>query len=179
MIGLIAMAIGAGVSMYGSYKQGQYEDDMAKYNAEVATENAKAEASALSARREMETDQSRASLASARASASTKGIDATQGSPLLGLVKEAQIESYDMMELKRQEDITLSRGRAESSLLLSSGKAAKSASYWNMGSTAVSAAGNIYSAGSQMDWSKPSAMENLTASSKPSRSLLGASLGVK
>jgi hypothetical protein len=156
MIGLITMAVGTGISMYGQYQEGQDAKAMAEYNAKVAQNQAEAQAAAIQSESEYQMKESRSALADRRAEGGSRGVDYESGSPLLAEAEAATAMAFDQLALQNEKDVTLAQGANEAAMYKFEGAQARRSSLLNMAATGIKGAGNIYGAASKMDWTKPS-----------------------
>ena len=150
----IAVVAGAGISAYSSYQQGVSQQNMANYNARIASQNAaltveqmdisQREKGITQARQRRETEKV---LSSQRAKFAKAGVEMA-GTPLM-VAADTMYES-DLDSLAIQYSSTVEQGqllakeaglRQEASLQKMSGKAARDAGYLGAGSSLLSGIG--------------------------------------
>jgi hypothetical protein len=134
------------MSVLGSRKAGKEAEEAAKRNAEIAMMEAEAQADAIQAERRDLIIPQRELKAQQRMSVAGRG-GALEGTDLMAMIFDAEKMQLDQIELLRQRDLALKLGEAGADAASARGKAAKTASRYEMASTALSTAGQIVSLG--------------------------------
>ena len=135
--------VSGGVSAYGQYQAGKSQKAMSKYNAQIARQQAKAEAQSLSAKgKALARDQRELRGQQAMAVGATGGMIA--GTDLLALADQASQMSLDQLELKRQQDIALAGGKSQAAMSLYEGRMAKYTSKFGATSSLLGSASDAY-----------------------------------
>ncbi len=118
-----ALAIGmGGLGLASGVMQGSMEKDSLKYQAKVAKADAKAESLAIGAQAEQLADDQREMRSMQRVTAAQSGGGLSSGQNIMILAEQARKMQMDQLELQRQQDLTLMKGRQTSSLLKQQGK---------------------------------------------------------
>ena len=96
---IAASLAGAGISAYSSYQQGQAQNDMAKYNAKVAENQATSEADVAHENSKRQREMNRRQLSAIRSRMAGSGVSQSQGSSLdvLGAAaSELELQTLDL-----------------------------------------------------------------------------------
>lgn len=143
-IAAAAAVASAGVGTAGAIQSGKSQEDMAEYNAAVATEDAKAAKYKAGYDEQAHRDQVRKTLSAQRAAYGASGVDMT-GSPLLVMEDTAQQGELDALAIRYGGDVEASRQRSAANLYRMQGSSAKTSSYYQAGSTLLSGASSTLS----------------------------------
>lgn len=139
-IALIISAVSTAASGYSSYQQGQAQEDMAKYNAEVAENEALATQQAIEAESNRLARSQRETKAQQRASVAGRG-GLQAGTDLLSLAEQAKDMQLDQLELRRQQDIAGVRGASRAAMSRYQGQVASYGGMWTAGTKLLAGAG--------------------------------------
>lgn len=154
-----ALMVGSTViSGAGAIQQGNAAEASGRYNAQVATMNAKiADQNARDAleRGKIEEQQKRQEIAMLtgrqRAAMAANGVDITYGSPLDTIVDTAMLGEIDALTIRSNAareaygyKVNAANSRADATLSLANGKSAKTAGYLSAGGTILGGAGDAY-----------------------------------
>lgn len=143
--GLVASAVGTGVSAYSSIQQGKAADRLAQFNANSANQAAadKARDGRILANNQRE--QNQRLQARQRALYAKAGVVDTTGSPLMVQVAQAGQLEMSALEIEATSSTEAARLQQQAQLDRMQGKAAKSAGYLNAGATILQGVGNAAS----------------------------------
>ena len=139
----VASAGGMGLSMYGQRQQGKAAEQAGEYNAkmkELAAESAGDQA-AFEARQL--NSKNRQAVAAGRVSAAGGGLDLSGGSVLDWEGDMRTALDTDLAAIRHNASLEQFGLKAGANLDRANGRNAKTASYWNMGATALSGVGQI------------------------------------
>lgn len=149
---ILATAAAATAGGVSAYQQGQAADAQAKsqqawaeYNAQIEENNAKtAEATSRYEQRQKRKEDAML-RGSQRVAYAKSGLSLSEGTPLEVMENTAAEQELDILMLKRNADIQAAGHRSaaggyrmQGDMARRQGKAAKTASYWNMGSSILS-----------------------------------------
>jgi len=142
-IGTAAMVVGTGVSMYGQYAQGKAAAEAGKYNATMKELQAQSVAEQASFDERQRVKQHQQDVAAGIVSAAGSGITTDSGSVLDWEGDMIGTLNTDMAAIEHNSELQQFGLYAGAELDRVNGKNARTASYINMGSTALSSAGSI------------------------------------
>lgn len=140
-IGIGSAVAGAGMSIFGSLYSGSQQAaaahtqaKLSKLQAEAEDERASAEAGAI--RR-----KARELFSTQRAAYAASGIQ-LEGSPLLVMADTIRESERDILNIYKQADARKLGFITQAGVFEAAGKAARTASYWNAGSTLLTSIGS-------------------------------------
>ena len=138
---LILAAVGTGVSAYSSYAQGQAQEKAADENAQIALANAQAAEDKAKYDEEMHREKVKKLLSAQRALYGASGVDMA-GSPLMVQEDTLSQGEMDALAIRKGGSVAAAEQRSMANLYRMQGKAAKTGSYYQAGSTLLSGAGS-------------------------------------
>jgi len=130
---LASTAVAAGSAVY----QGQQANKTAKYNAQVSEQNAIAAQQKAAYDEKLHRERVRKLLSSQKAAYGKSGVDMA-GSPLLVLQETVEQGELDALAIRYGGSIEASRNRSAATLARMEGRAARTSSYAQAGSTLLS-----------------------------------------
>lgn len=142
-IATVAAVGSAGITMYGQYQQGQAAEKAANYNAKMSELKAESVADQASFESRQRAKQNLQDVSNGLVSAAGSGLTLNSGSVIDWEGDMQSAMETDMAAIEHNSELQRFGLQADSNLSRSQGKFAKQASYWQMGSTALSSAGNI------------------------------------
>lgn len=113
---LIMQGVAMGASLLSTYMESKSQQAIAKYNAAVARQRAEAKAKALDRQSDIELEDRRSEISEVTNTLSNRGLDITQGSPLLILSDTFGDAMADVNEIRRQASIARITGEAEAAM---------------------------------------------------------------
>ena len=140
---IAAAVIGAATTAYSAYAQGQAQSNAAKFNAEVAENNAQIAQDTAAAQARQKQDAYRRVLGANRAAAGAAGVEGDLGSPLLVMADNAAQAELDLQFTKYRGLVQQTGFQSEANLNRYRADFASQAGVFGAGSTLLSGAGNI------------------------------------
>jgi hypothetical protein len=137
--GLVIAGISAAVAAGGAVYSGVQQSNAADYNAAVAEQDALAANDRAKSEEDAHRESIRRILATQRALYGKSGLS-MEGSPLLVMEDTAAQGELDALTIRYGGDIAAAKGRSSANLSRMQGGAAKTASYFQAGSTLLSGA---------------------------------------
>jgi len=143
-----AGAVGSVVGAAGAISQGQATANMARYNAQVAENEAVAARQQAAYEEERQRERAARLKSSTRAAIAKSGLD-LEGSPLAVMEDTAVGAELDALAIRYSGSVAEARARSQAAMDRMQGQAAKTASYFSAGASLLngaSALGRIYGA---------------------------------
>jgi len=143
-IPMIVMAVGTGLTALNQYQQGQNQQKVADWNADLQVQNAKdarakSEQDAMERLKQAETLKGKQRLAYAAA-----GVDISSGTPLDTMMQTARDAEMDAINIRKQGELTARNYYSDSEILRYQGKTGAQAATIGAGATILQGAGNAY-----------------------------------
>jgi len=135
--------IGTGLGVVGSIAGGVQQNNVAKYNAQVAENNAGASRAEASYEANMQREQQRRIMGAQRAAGASSGLDLSTGTPVAVLGDTAKQSEMDIMARLYSGEAAAVGFQNQAAQFRAEGKAAKQAGFINAGTSLVSGLGNI------------------------------------
>lgn len=141
----IALIAGAAISAMGAIQQGNAAKGAAKFNAQVANNNAIASRQNAKAGAKRQAREARLRAGTNRANAAASG---TYGGSALDLLEDNAIEEeLDRLTIIHQGELQAAGLEASAGLLTAQGKAAKKAGYTSAAGTLLKGGASLYGSG--------------------------------
>lgn len=148
----IGAAVATGVGTYMSYQaaqeQAKSQEEIAKYNASVAAQEAKAKEKRGQLEVDMLQERKERMLASSKASTAKSGI-LSAGAPLLIDIESAEFNAFDQVTTRYNTEVDVNRSLSEVQLYKFQGESARRAGKLNANAALFSGAGQMASIGYQ------------------------------
>lgn len=150
-ISAVATVAGAAVSAIGAIQSGKAQQKAAEYNAQVA------EQAALAARQKAAYDEAAhrrelaRMLSAQRAAYGASGVDVSVGTPLLVMADTVQEGELDALAIRYGGEVGASRQLSAAQLSRMTGKQARTASYYQAGSSLLTGAASAATAYSTLN----------------------------
>ena len=142
-IGGILSALGTVVGAVGSIASGVSANNVAKYNAEVAENNATAERQRAAYEADLTRDNVRRVVGAQRAAGASSGLDITSGTPVAVLGDTAKAGELDVLARLYSGEAAATASMNDAARFRAEGKAQKQAGFINAGTTLLSGFGKM------------------------------------
>ena len=136
----VAGFAGSALGAAGTYLGGVQQEKMAKYNAAVMMQRAKATRQAMESETRLMAEGARRTTASQTAAYAKSGASISGGTPLLVLAEQAGKMQLDILEQRRNRMIEEQQYKSQAAMLRYQGKQAKMAGIIGAGSTILGGA---------------------------------------
>lgn len=136
--------IGTGVSAYGAYSQGQAQQQVANYNADVAKQTATAKRQEAAYEIGMQRENRQRLVARQRAGGVSAGLDISQGTPVAVFGDTYKQTEMDILARKYSGDAQATAYLNDARQMKASGAAAKQGGLVSAGSTLLGGFSNYY-----------------------------------
>lgn len=143
-VGMGLQGFGTVISVLGILQGGREQAAAAKTQAKLATIQAEAEDDRATAEAGMVRKRARELFSSQRAAYASSGVR-LEGTPLLVMADTIRESERDIANIYKQADARKLAWRTQAGVFEVAGSAAKTASYWNAGSTLLTGAGSAMS----------------------------------
>jgi len=140
----IALLAAAAVSTAGVLESGRQQSKMAEYNARVAGQGAEVAGEKAAYDEQLHREQVRKILSQQRALYGKSGVEGTTGSPLLVMEDTVKQGELDALAIRYGGEVEAARARSGANLSRMQGNAARTASYWQAGTTLLSGGAKAY-----------------------------------
>ena len=134
----MVMALGAATSAVGSIAAGVSQNNVAKYNAQVAENNATAERQRAAYEAGMIRDNVRRAIGSQRAVGASSGLDISQGTPVAVLGDTAKAGELDVLARLYSGEAAATAYQNDAARFRAEGSAAKTAGFIGAGTSVLS-----------------------------------------
>lgn len=142
-VGMVAMAAGSGVSMYGQYQQGKAAEKAGDYNAKMSELKAESVSEQASFDVRQRQKQNLQDVSKGMVSAAGSGMTLSSGSVIDWEGDMQSAMESDFAAIEHNSENQRFGLLADANLSRAQGKFAKQASYWQMGATALNTAGSL------------------------------------
>lgn len=149
LTGMGLSGLGAGINAYGQYKQGQYAQDVANYNAKVGEQQAQLELEAGASQEEMQRRQIRQAMGSQRAAMAASGAVVDTGSFGDILDETLYMGEADAQAIRANAAKRAWGYRVGADMTRAEGAIAATAGKYNAMGTLLTAAGQTFGMGAQ------------------------------
>lgn len=139
-IALGALAIGTGMSVYGTLAQGAHEARVAKAQAQISELQAKTEGESADANANQLRQKAREMVSYQRAAYGASGFDMS-GSPMLTVAQTLHDSGRDIANLYKQSNARQLAYKTQAGIYADAGSYAQTASYWRAGSSLLTSVG--------------------------------------
>ena len=139
-IAMGALALGTGMSVYGSLSAGKQEARAAKAQSKIAELQANAEGERADEEADQLRENARTMASYQRAAYGASGFDLS-GSPMLVVAQTLRDSEKDIVNLYKQSDARRLAYKMQSGIYADAGKYARTASYWQAGSSLLTSVG--------------------------------------
>ncbi len=157
VVGLVVAVAAAATSAYAQHEQAQQQQDAAKYNAKVATNQALQAQYAAEAQAKQREEQTRRRLATQRVAAGASGVT-TEGSPLAVMMDSAAQGAYEAGLIRAGGQYQADALFGEAGIQRFYGDSAASAGALRSGTTLLSGAGNAAYGYARLQSNQPSSL---------------------
>lgn len=138
-IAAAAAVAASAVAAYSSVQAGQAQNKMAKYNAQVAEQQAKAQRDAAAYQADRAREQAAKNRSAQRVAAAASGVT-PEGSPLELLGDTAAMDEMNALVIKYNGEVGASQSESRATLDRMQGRQAVTSSYLSAGSSLLSGA---------------------------------------
>lgn len=142
-LGTALQAVGTAVGAFGSIAGGIQANNVAKYNAKVAENNATAENQRAAYEAGLQRDQLRRVVGAQRAAGAASGLDTQSGTPLVVLGDSAREGELDILARLYSGQASATAYRNDAARMRAEGKSAQMGGFINAGTSLLSGFGKM------------------------------------